>query len=378
MHSTDLILYVSVAFASTAIFSYFACWLARQWAPKFGLIDRPGGRKAHGKAIPLGGGLAMAAAVLSIFGFGMLALWLGETSPQIAWMIPEFAKPHLDGVWSQGTKLWILLGGASALAVLGCWDDARGLDWRFRLGVQLAGAGICVVLIPNLRLTAFITMPVWTTALSVFWLVALVNAFNMLDNMDGLSSGVGVLCGSFLAAILLLGPNPESASPQLFVAGLTLVVVGAAFGFWCHNWPPAKLFMGDAGSYFLGFLLAAAALLASYTSYNGERKHAILAPLFVMAVPLYDMATVIAVRLANGQSPFAGDRNHFSHRLVELGFSRPRAVLVIYLVTTISGLAAFLLHRVDLLGGVILIALMLCQFALVALIELTARRTIRK
>ena len=235
-----------------------------------------------------------------------------------------------------------------------------------------------MVLIPNLQLTAFVAFPPLTTILSVLWIVALINAFNMLDNMDGLSSGVAVLCGGFLAAILLFGPNPDASGPQLFVAGLVLVVIGAAFGFWCHNWPPAKLFMGDAGSYFLGFLLAAAALLASYTSYSGERKHAILAPLFVMAVPLYDMTTVIAVRLATGRSPFAGDRNHFSHRLVDLGFSRPRAVQVIYLVTTISGLAAFLLHRVDLLGGIILIALMLCVFGVVALIELTARRTIKK
>jgi UDP-GlcNAc:undecaprenyl-phosphate GlcNAc-1-phosphate transferase len=196
--------------------------------------------------------------------------------------------------------------------------------------------------------------------------------------MDGLSSGVGVLSGSFLAAILLFDTQAEATGPQLFVAGLILVVVGAAAGFWLHNWSPARLFMGDAGSYFLGFLLAAAALLASYTRYDSDHKHAILAPLFVMAVPLYDMLTVIGVRLASGQSPFQGDRNHFSHRLVDLGFSRPRAVLVIYLVTTMSGLAAFLLHLVDSLGAIILIAMMLCQFALVGLIELTARRTIRK
>ncbi len=378
MIAAELVFFVFAAFALAANLSYFLGWLARVWAPRIGFVDRPGGRKAHRRPTPLGGGIAIAGAVLMVFGLGIIGLWLAETSPSVAQAIPEFAKPHLAGVWSQATKLWILLGGGAVLAALGLCDDIRGLNWRLRLFVQLMVAGICVVLIPNLRLTAFIALPLWTTAMSVFWIVALVNAFNMLDNMDGLSSGVAVLCGSFLAAILLVGPNPDATGPQLFVAGLALVVAGAAFGFWCHNWPPAKLFMGDAGSYFIGFLLAAATLLASYTGYQSAHKHAILAPLFVMAVPLYDMLTVIGVRIANGKSPFEGDRNHFSHRLVDLGFTRPRAVLVIYLVTAISGLAGFLLHRVDTFGAAILTLLMLCQFSLVALLELTARRTIRK
>lgn len=377
MTSSDLAFFILAAFAPAALLSYAGGWLARKWSPRLGFVDKPAGRKAHGHAIPLGGGVAMAAAAIIVFGVGMLGLWLAESSP-LKDQLPAFIRPHLAGVWSQAGKLWILLGGAALLAALGFIDDLRGLPWQFRLGAQLAIASVCVVLITNLRLTAFIGLPVWTTALSVFWIVALVNAFNMLDNMDGLSSGVGILSGSFLAAILLFDPNAESTGPQLFVAGLILVVVGAAAGFWCHNWSPAKLFMGDTGSYFLGFLLAAAALLASYTRYDSDRKHAILAPLFVMAVPLYDMLTVIGVRLANGQSPFHGDRNHFSHRLVDLGFSRPRAVLVIYLVTAISGLAAFLLHLVDSLGAVILIGLLLCVFAVVGLIEMTARRTIRK
>jgi UDP-GlcNAc:undecaprenyl-phosphate GlcNAc-1-phosphate transferase len=235
-----------------------------------------------------------------------------------------------------------------------------------------------VWLVPNLRLTAFLPYPLITGALSVLWIVALINAFNMLDNMDGLSAGVAAIAGSMLAAVMLLAPDPETNRPQLFVAGLLLVLVGSLLGFLWHNRPPASIFMGDSGSYFIGFMIAAATLLASYTSYHGSQRHAILAPLCVMAVPLYDMLTVIWIRLASGKSPFAADKNHFSHRLVDLGLNKTQAVLTVYLTTATCGLAALLLHRVDRLGAVLIMLLVACVLSLVAILETTARRTIKR
>lgn len=181
------------------------------------------------------------------------------------------------------------------------------------------------------------------------------------------------LAGTFLAAVLLISPNPESPHPQIFVAGLLLVLVGSLLGFLPHNQPPARLFMGDAGSYFLGFVIAVASLLASYTGYRGTTQHAILAPVFVVAVPWYDLLSVIIIRLRQGRSPFDADKNHFSHRLVELGFTKPQAVQMIYLVTVICGLAAILLHRVDRAGAGILVGILLCLFAFVAMLEATVR-----
>jgi UDP-GlcNAc:undecaprenyl-phosphate GlcNAc-1-phosphate transferase len=136
--------------------------------------------------------------------------------------------------------------------------------------------------------------------------------------------------------------------------------------------------MGDSGAYFIGFLIACATLLASYTGYQGERRHAILAPLLVMAVPLYDMTTVIWIRLRSGRSPFSADKNHFSHRLVELGLSKPQAVLTIYLLTATCSLGALLLHRVDFVGAVLIVLLIACVLGLIAILETTARRTIRQ
>jgi UDP-GlcNAc:undecaprenyl-phosphate GlcNAc-1-phosphate transferase len=137
--------------------------------------------------------------------------------------------------------------------------------------------------------------------------------------------------------------------------------------------------MGDSGAYFIGFLIAAATLLASYTGYHhSEQRHAILAPLFLMAVPLYDMLTVILIRLRSGNSPFMPDKNHFSHRLVDLGLTRPQAVLTVYLTTATCGLGALLLHRVDRTGAVLITLLIGCVLGLISILETTARRTIKK
>ena len=179
-----------------------------------------------------------------------------------------------------------------------------------------------------------------------------------------------------LAITLILVPEPGSDSPQLFVVGFLLVLIGSLIGFLWHNRPPARLFMGDAGSYFVGFCIAIATILATFADYRGQSSHVILAPLCVMAVPLYDITTVISIRLWEGRSPFVADHSHFSHRLVELGFSRGWAVLAIYLMTGICGLAALLLHQVNFLGAFLVILLVACVLALIGVLETVARRKV--
>ena len=196
----------------------------------------------------------------------------------------------------------------------------------------------------------------------------------MLDNMDGLSAGVAAISAAMLAAVLLLTFDPQTRQPQIFVAGFLLVLVGSLMGFLWHNRPPARIFMGDAGSYFVGFCIAVATLLATFTEYRGVRQHAVLAPLCVMAVPLYDMITVIWIRVREGRSPFEADKNHFSHRLVDLGLTKGQAVLTIYLTTGTCGLGALLLNRVDLFGAVIVVLMIVCILCLIAILESTARR----
>ncbi len=367
----------------TVIPSMFVAWaatlLARRFGPRWGLLDQPNARKVHVTPTPLGGGLGIAVGVLVPFLLGQMALWLTVATPSLIDVIPQFAD-HLPGLAKRAPSLWVLLGGASVLMAVGLIDDKRGLDWRLRICLQFLVAAFCVVT-QGWRLTAFIDMPgSWLISmiLSTIWIVALINAFNMLDNMDGLSAGVAAIASALLATVMLISPDPATQQPQLFVAGFLLVLVGALLGFLWHNRPPARIFMGDAGSYFIGFCIAIATLLATYTGYESRAPLAILAPLCVMAVPLYDMTTVIWIRLRSGQSPFHADKNHFSHRLVELGLTKTQAVLTIYLMTATCGLGALLLHRLDLLGAIVVVAMIVCVLLLIAILETSARRKLNE
>ncbi|MEK6238830.1 MAG: undecaprenyl/decaprenyl-phosphate alpha-N-acetylglucosaminyl 1-phosphate transferase, partial [Planctomycetales bacterium] len=254
----------------------------------------------------------------------------------------------------------------------GLLDDRRGLDWRFRLLVQTLVA-TCVAA-GGCRLTFFVDLPLLTGTITVFWIVGLINAFNMLDNMDGLSAGVAAIAGGMFATVMLTASEGSNGPPQLFVACFLLVLVGSLVGYLHHNRPPAKLFMGDAGSYFIGYWLAVGTILATFRV-PGKPDHAILAPLCVLAVPLYDAATVIWIRLREGRSPFHADHKHFSHRLVELGMTPPQAVGTVYLLTVITGLAALLLYQVSTpwAAGTVLL-LVFSVLVLVGLHETAARK----
>ncbi len=345
----------------------------RRWAGRIGLIDKPGHRKVHTVPTPLGGGIGIWCGVIGTFAAGTLAVFLARSSASIQEMLPMALVRHLDGMWLRVDELWLVLGAGTILAVLGLIDDMRGLKWYFRLGVEfLVAAG--AVLLLGYQLTAYIPVPWVTQGLSILWIVAMINSFNMLDNMDGLSGGVAAIIAGSLGAIMMLTPDPGTGQAQLFVALLLWIVCGSLLGFLWHNRPPAKIFMGDAGSYFVGFLIAISTLLATYAGYQETRPHAVLAPLCVMAVPLYDMTTVLLIRWREGRSLFEGDKSHFSHRLVDLGLSKPVAVLAIYLVTLVCALAGLLLGRVDLWSAVIVLGIVFCMLGLIAILESAGRR----
>jgi len=291
--------------------------------------------------------------------------WLGDGT------LRQFVAPHVPGLVRQSGKLWTLMAGGTVLVMLGLWDDRARLDWRFRLLVQTLVATAIVV--AGWRLSLFIDAPWLTGVLSVLWIVGLINAFNMLDNMDGLSAGVAAIAAGILAAVILTAPNPVSHGPQLFVGGLLLVLCGSLLGFLWHNAPPARLFMGDAGSYFVGYLMATATISATFAG-PGLPDHAILAPLCVLAIPIYDMLTVIVLRLREGRSPFSGDRSHVSHRLTDLGLSRPLAVAVIWLATVVCGMGALMLHQVNRLGAALVLAVVATVLGVIAVVDLKRRK----
>ena len=351
------------------LISVFAVGLVKRFAVTLGLLDEPNARKVHKVPIPLGGGLGIWLGVVGTFLLGTIVLYLLRTNEQLAReLVPTRLQPHLPGLMSRAGQIWLLLGGGTILAILGLLDDRFALDWRARLAVEFLVAGF-VVYLQNLQLTAFIGIPWLTGILSVIWIVMLINSFNMLDNMDALSGGVAaIICGMF-AMMLIVNPDPVQGQPQLFVAAMLLVLLGSLLGFLKHNWPPATIFMGDAGSYFVGYWIAIGSLLSTYAGAKGLTPHAVLAPLCVLAIPLYDMVSVIWIRVREGRSPFQADKRHFSHRLVDLGMTKKQAVVTIYLATITCSLGALLLPRTDIWGAAIVVAIVLCMLALVGVLE---------
>lgn len=362
------------AIVPSMLITWLTVFAIRRFGPGLGMVDSPGHRKVHSKPMPTCGGLGVWLGIMLPFAVGhfLLAALATGSAPFLAEILPSEVTQHLSGLGEQTAGLWTLLGGGTVLMILGLIDDLRGLDWKLRLGVQTIVA--LTLVLCGWQLQAFIDSPWFTIPLSVFWIVGLINSFNMLDNMDGLSAGVAAIAAAMLAIVMLIAPDPITSQPQLFVAGFLLVIVGALLGFLWHNRPPARIFMGDAGSYLIGYLIAMATLTASFAGYHEVPPHAILAPLCVLAVPIYDTLTVIAIRLRHGRSPFEGDKSHFSHRLVELGMSKAQAVGTIYLTTATCGLGALLLHQVNLAGAVVILTLVACVLVLIGILETAGRR----
>ena len=242
-----------------------------------------------------------------------------------------------------------LLAGASLLLILGLRDDLAGLDWRLRLGVQVAvAAGMAWG--RDWNIADYQDMDGWSVALATVWIVGIVNAFNLLDNMDGLAAGVALPAALVLAGEFAAG---DASSGLLPTSALLVALSGSFVGFLWHNGPPARLFMGDAGSYFVGCLLAVTAMWSTYLpvlirpSDVGVGWPNKVAPVCLLAVPIYDTVSVVIIRLWAGRSPFAPDRMHVSHRLVALGLSPPRAVLFLVLAAVGCGAAAAGVRRVS-------------------------------
>ena len=324
------------AVAAFAI-SFFATYLTRRIARATGMLDRPGARKAHESPMPLLGGCAILAgvAVPILVATGLVALWASAGVPD--WLGRSLGR-HIGGAAHRIPVVLGILAGAAALHVMGLVDDRRGLRaWTKLAGqfiVAAAVVGFCGVRILTVAGNA------GSAAVSVVWLVVAINALNLLDNMDGLSVGVTAICAAGLLGV-------AAAMGQVFVSGWLCLLLGATLGFLPHNFPPARSFMGDAGSLVMGYFLGVLTCLTTFVRPGRTYYlYGIFVPLVLMAVPLYDMLSVIVLRLRSGHSPLVADRRHFSHRLVRRGMGPRAAVLTIYLCTAATAASAWLLALV--------------------------------
>jgi UDP-GlcNAc:undecaprenyl-phosphate GlcNAc-1-phosphate transferase len=296
-----------------------------------GLVDAPGGRKVHLTAVPRIGGLAVCAAA---------AAALLATRALYAEQVPSFAPLQP-----------VLIGGGLVLAV-GLADDFIGLSAPTKLAVQTLAAGIVVgsgLLIERLTLGgATLELGLIAYPFTMAWIITLTNAFNLIDGVDGLAAGIAVIAGTTCAVIL-------SARGHTADAMLLTALVGAALGFLVFNFAPASIFLGDGGSLVFGFVLASTAITGWQ---KGATTLAAGVPLLIFALPLADAGAAL-IRRATRRSaarPSIGqilrqiaepDREHIHHRLVAMGWSARRTVLVLYLITLALSIVAIATARFD-------------------------------
>ncbi len=296
---------VALAFVAALVLTPVVRALARRW----GMVTRPRADRWAKKPTALLGGVGV------FGGFAVAALTL----------LP-------------GVSQWAaVLGGSAFLFLVGLVDDLRPLKPYQKLVGQIAGSAVVVAGGLALPWTPW---PVTNTAITLVWLIGITNAVNLLDNMDGLAGGIGVIAAATLAASFYAAGDPATA---LFVAGFA----AALAGFLVYNFNPASIFLGDCGSLFIGFFLASAALL----NVSGGRVTGFVpvlaVPVLVLLVPIFDTTLVTVLRKLAGRAVSQGGRDHSSHRLVALGLSERRAVLLLYTLAALAGGLALLVRYVS-------------------------------
>jgi UDP-GlcNAc:undecaprenyl-phosphate/decaprenyl-phosphate GlcNAc-1-phosphate transferase len=312
----------AVALGVGATLSLALTPLALRTALRLDAMDRPGAHKSHGAPIPYLGGLAI------VLGF-VVAVTVGT-----------LLRPDTGG----RQQLAAILGVALVVALIGLLDDLKGLPVAIRFGAELAAA----LTLWGVGVRVSVTQVVWLDlAITVVWVIGITNAMNLLDNMDGLSA--------LTATVAALGFGTIAAlNGRFLVAALSFALAGAAVGFLRDNRPPARIYMGDAGSLFLGVMLAA---IGIQLRVDAHPINAALVPILVLTVPVLDTTLVTVSRLRHGVSPFQGGRDHTSHRLTHIGLPVPIAVGLIGVAGLAHAWMALIVSRVDVVTGLIAAAL---------------------
>ena len=338
-------LLLSVAFTSLAI----------RLGKRLNLADMPGVRKVHREPIPRIGGLAV---YLSIVLLVLPALLL--------------VGPTSDASRQTQSKMWVLLLGATTVCLLGLADDIKALRARLKLLVQFAAATL--VYWGGIRIGS-IAVAQWTPVdlgwlawpLTVLWIVGITNAVNLSDGVDGLATGVSMIaCG--VIAILAV------RSDQMPIALLMVAVLGALTGFLCFNFYPARIFLGDSGSLFLGFIIAATSVLCFMESHAFA---ALALPAVALGVPILDTVLSVVRRFVARRPIFAPDRGHFHHRLLHLGLGQRRVVSIVYGSTLLAVCPSLLMLSADARTSLVLFAgVFVSLFALFHAVGVVRLRTV--
>ena len=326
---TRQVLFMIFAFIVSFAFTFATTPLVRRFAFKIGAIDIPkDNRRMHKKPTPRIGGLAI------IFGFTVATLCFAQPSRQL-----------------YGT-----LAGAAIIAVMGVIDDCKNLPAKLKFVIKIIAA-LVVVFAGDIKIDVFTNpnflsdnpywvLPEWlSVTLTVIWIVFITNAVNFIDGLDGLAAGVSAIMSISLVFISI-------RVGEYSIAILGIALMGSCFGFLPFNFNPAKIFMGDTGSTFLGFMLATLSIQGVFKSYA---VISFAVPLLILGLPLFDALFAMIRRILRGQSPMTADRGHLHHRLVDMGFSQKQTVFILYAISGVLGITAVLLAESGVLRALLLV-----------------------
>ena len=326
---TRQVLFMIFAFIVSFAFTFATTPLVRRFAFKIGAIDIPkDNRRMHKKPTPRIGGLAI------IFGFTVATFCFAQPSRQL-----------------YGT-----LAGAAIIAVMGVIDDCKNLPAKLKFVIQIIAA-LVVVFAGDIKIDVFTNpnflsdnpywvLPEWlSVTLTVIWIVFITNAVNFIDGLDGLAAGVSAIMSISLVFISI-------RVGEYSIAILGIALMGSCFGFLPFNFNPAKIFMGDTGSTFLGFMLATLSIQGVFKSYA---VISFAVPLLILGLPLFDALFAMIRRILRGQSPMTADRGHLHHRLVDMGFSQKQTVFILYAISGVLGITAVLLAESGVLRALLLV-----------------------
>ncbi|MCL2144952.1 MAG: undecaprenyl/decaprenyl-phosphate alpha-N-acetylglucosaminyl 1-phosphate transferase [Endomicrobia bacterium] len=320
----------SISFASALLISFFAAPVCRFFAVKFNIMDNPvTAVKTHKVSTPYLGGIAIAlGCIASLFII------------RLATHFPDGTLRSLRGI----------IYGSAIVMLLGFVDDAKykGLGFKSKFLLQFLAAAI-VVFGFDIRIN-FLSIYSVSCIVSIIWIVGITNAFNIIDIMDGLSSGIAVIAAF---AFLFISLPTE----MIYVNFCAAALAGGILGFMPYNFSKSKkIFMGDTGSLFIGFVLASLAMGTSYTKMNDM---GLFAPLLILAVPIYETGLVSMFRMRKGKSPFLGSKDHYALRLEKMGFSRKKILLLTYIVCIILAFCAYFFTKLTLSYAMMLLLIVL-------------------
>ena len=298
--------------------------ICRAVAQRFGFVAKPTRDRWHTRPTALFGGVAIAITVL------VLGVWIGPDP-----------------------RLWQLIGCGALIASFGFVDDLMSLKASTKLIVNITVASILLFFGYRLQWTSSL---VGDAMLTLFWIVGITNAFNLLDNMDGLCAGTTLIAGAFLLAGFVHGGSAETSA--IYLAAL----LGATAGFLVYNVHPASIFLGDTGSLFLGLNFAALTLAGPEARGKAGLMSVVAAPVLLLLVPIFDTTLVTAMRVLSGRPPSQGGRDHSSHRLVAVGLSESRAVTTLWVLAGAGGAISLMLQRGDIgMGGIAALTFLLAM-----------------